>query len=84
MVIREQDQMEKFLQFLIRAMKTMDGQKNSAKKLLEVLNNQEINRYRTKVSDGTISDADKLKIERLNEHKFYQKIMMKYRIMTIR
>lgn len=62
----------------------MDGRRNSAHNILETLNKQEIYRYKYKVANGTISESDRKKIIMLNEHKFYQKIIMKYRIMIIR
>ena len=84
LVIRDQRDMERLLKVLIHAMKTMDGRRDSAKHILSTLNRQEIQRFKYKVSDGTIKEQDKRKIIQLNEHKFYQKIMMKYKIMTIR
>lgn len=76
--------MEKFLKVLIHAMKTMDGRRDSAKHILDALNKQEVQRYKYQVSDGTIEDKEKNKIIQLNEHRFFQKIMMKYKIMTVR
>lgn len=84
LVIRDKDNMELLLKFLIYAMKTMDGSRDSAKKILDTLNKQNIQTYKYKVSDGTIKPNDVKKIIACNEHKFYQKVLMKYKIMTIR
>ena len=76
--------MTMLLKLLIRVMKTMDGSRNSAKPLLDALNKQEIEKYQYKVSNGTILDEEVQKIKQLNEHKFYNKILMKYKIMKVR
>lgn len=46
LVIRDEKQMNRLLKYLIHNMKTLDGNKNSALKVLELMNKQSIKDYK--------------------------------------
>ena len=45
LVIRNQDQMNKLLKFLIYNMKTFDGSRNTAEGIINAMNKQDIDEY---------------------------------------
>ena len=59
---------------------TVDGSRGSAKKLLNVMIQNETKAYLKK----QISEALQAKIKADNEHKLYRKVFLKYVIMRIR
>lgn len=76
--------MEVFLKFLIYSLKTLDGRKDTATGIIQALNKQSIREYQIKFKRDGISKYSEHKLMQTNEYNFFQKIFMKYKIMTIR
>lgn len=75
--------MDILLKFLIHKLKTVDGNKKSAKSLLKLMqknSEKEHMKIAGNFMDGSISKL----IKKSNEHKLYRKIYIKYLIMRIR
>ena len=76
--------MNTFLKFLIQNMRTMDGNKNSANKLLEKMNEQSVRDYKKESGKSLISESVKQNIKQTNEHYLFRKVYLKYLVMRIR
>lgn len=84
LVIKDDKDMDRLLKFLIYKMQTIDGNKGSSVKILEVLNKQRIKILRQKQKNGKISTDEKHYLTLKNEYNLYRKVMLKYKIMRIR
>lgn len=72
------------LKFLIHRMRTIDGNKDSALGILDVLNKESVEEYMKENKVKSIKKNKECKIYQENEHKLYQKVYLKYQIMKIR
>jgi hypothetical protein len=76
--------LEIFLKFLIYNLKTVDGNKDTALKCLEALNNQSYFEYKKQFSTDQVTKARQHQIIQRNEFELYRKVFLKYQIMKIR
>jgi hypothetical protein len=76
-VIRDQKEMDKLLTYLVHNLRTMDGKRDSANKILAAI---------YKDSDRKVGNKKLSQVEIIasNEHHLFQKVMMKYKVMRIR
>ena len=65
-------------------MKTLDGNKNSAIPILDVLNTQSIKEYLSATGRKVITSQREHHIKSTNEYKIFRKICLKYTIMKVR
>jgi len=84
LVIKNEDDMNILLKFLIYTLKTADGNRNSAPPIIEALNCQKINEYKTQFNKESISKKKEIEIIRFNEYNVYKKVLFKYKIMKVR
>ena len=76
--------MNYLLKFLISNLRTLDGEKGSANKLLDLMNETSMEDYKVKHKRDVISESVRLRIIHINEHKVFRKTFMKYLIMRVR
>lgn len=62
LVIPDQQDMNRFLKFLLHRMRSIDGNRGSADKLLELLNKKEMKEYKVASNKNFISESIKQKI----------------------
>jgi len=70
--------------YLIWELCTVDGKRNSAKGLLDFLNQEEIKKLKKKKKKLTITKDEEEEITEKNEHKIFKKVYLKYLLMKIR
>ena len=83
-VIKDTYQMNCFIKFLIRNLRTIDGKRGSANQILEVMNNESVEHYKKKNNRRRIEESVRLKIIQRNEHKVFHQTYLKYVIMRVR
>ena len=78
--------MDNVLKFLIRNLRTVDGNRGTANGILDLLQEKEENKYAKehKCGCGDISQSVKNAITLKNEHMIFGKVYMKYLIMRVR
>jgi hypothetical protein len=81
LVIRNEDQMNKLLKFLIYSLRTLDGSRNSASNVLNLMNKECIQDYK-KLHNREV--VKKERIVETNEYKIFSKVYLKYKVMIIR
>jgi len=84
LVIRNESQMNCLLKLLIHSMRTMDGHKGTADKMLEAMNKQSKEEYLKHTGKQLISESVAQKIKQSNEHLLFRKVYLKYLILRIR
>jgi len=73
-----------FLKFLIRSLRTINGKRGTANKLIAELNKRSLSEYKEKYKRYNISESTRIKIIHANEHKVFYSTYFKYLIMRIR
>ena len=81
LVIRNEDHMNKLLKFLIYSLRTLDGSRNSASNVLNLMNKECIQDYK-KLHNREV--VKKERIVETNEYKIFSKVYLKYKVMIIR
>ena len=76
--------MNKILKFLIRSLRTIDGQRGSANKMLNEMNKNSVKEYMEKYNRKEISESQRLRIVQANEHTVFRRVYLKYIIMKVR
>ena len=76
--------MDHFLLFLVHSIRTINGNRNSANGLLNLLNRAAIEKYKRDHKKGLISKSVEQKIEQTNENSLFRKIHLKFIIMRVR
>ena len=61
-MIPDQQDMNRFLKFLLHRMRSIDGNRGSAEKLLELLNEKDMKEYKIASNKNFISESIKQKI----------------------
>lgn len=85
LVIKDEHDLKKLLQFLIFKLKTQDGVRDSAVDMIDVLNRKQ-RKERMKESDSTekISTIEEHKMNQGTMHLINNKVMFKYNLMKVR
>ena len=65
-------------------MKTLNGDRNSAVKVIDLMQAEGENRYKNDEDKQFISDSVRYKIRQTNEHNVYRKVFLKYLLLRIR
>jgi hypothetical protein len=81
LVIRNEDHMNKLLKFLIYSLRTLDGSRNSASNVLNLMNKECIQDYKKLHKREVVK---KERIVETNEYKIFSKVYLKYKVMIIR
>lgn len=76
--------LEILLKFLIYNLRTVDGNKDTALKYAQALNNQSFKEYKKQFNQEVISKVRQNQIIQKNEFNLYRKVFLKYQIMKIR
>ena len=76
--------MDYLLNMLIHQLRTLDGRKGSAEKILQALNQESFKEHMNKTGKPFISDAMRHHINLKNEHKIFRKVYIKYLIIRVR
>ena len=76
--------MNRLLKYLIHNLRTLDGNRDSANGILELMNKKSILDYKHSTGKSLISDSVMYNIKQTNEHTLFRKIYLKYMIMRIR
>ena len=76
--------MNSFLKYLIHGLRTVDGNRNSASRLLETMNKQSKRDYLIETGKSLVSESVLYNIKQTNEHRLFRKVYLKYLIMRIR
>ena len=76
--------MDILLKFLINKMRTIDGVKGSADKILELLQKERELEFQKKSGKKFVSDSIRYTIKYGNEHKIFRKVYLKYKLMRVR
>ena len=84
LVIPNEQDMKALLIFLIHKLRTINGKRDSAKKMLAALNNQAYREFKQLYPQATLTEQAKSKLVTKNEHKLFRKVYMKYIIMSVR
>jgi hypothetical protein len=84
LVIRNDDEMEKVLKFLIYNMKTLDGSKNSALKLIKAMREEKVKQLYVCPVRKTHDKKKEVEIDKEVEFIIFQKVFFKYKILKIR
>lgn len=84
LVIKDEQQMDCFLKYLVHNLRTLDGNRNSANKVLKLMNEQSIKDYKRSSGKTLVSDSVMYNIKQTNEHVLFRKVYLKYLIMRIR
>lgn len=84
LVIRGEKNISRFLKFLIWNIRTLDGKRGSADKVLAALNEQSFQEYREQNNRVYIDDQTKLHMMEQNENKVFRKIYFKFLILKVR
>ena len=84
LVIRNEKHMKYVLKFIISGMRTLDGRKGTANKILDVLNEQTFEKYKQANNKVHIEESIKRQMILENEHMVFKKVYLKYLILKIR
>ena len=84
LVIKDEKEMDRFLKFLIHNLRTLDGNRGSANKLLDVMNKQSEEHHKTQAKTRKISETVRANLDLTNEHTVFRKVHLKYLIMRLR
>ena len=84
LVIPDKDQLEMLLKFLIHKMRTLNGSKGTANKILRLLNERAIATYKKQQQKRVISESTKHWLISINEQSLFRKVYLKYLIMRVR
>lgn len=76
--------MKMIIEFLIYTLKTLDGSKDSAKPMLDLMMEQKINELQKSNRRSQVADYVKSRIMQVNEAFIYRKVKTKYTIIRIR
>ena len=72
------------MKFLIYKLRTLEGQKGTAEKILKVMNRESVKEYKLLYKRDYISESARLRIIQKNEHMVFSKTYLKYLIMRVR
>jgi hypothetical protein len=84
LVIKNEKHMKMIIEFLIHTLKTLDGSRDSAKPMLDLLMEQKIRELQRSHKRAQIADYVKTRIMQVNEAFIYRKVKTKYTIIRIR
>lgn len=84
LVISDDKHMDMFLKFLIHNLFTMNGKRDSARKLVDLMNNQAVDKYKRDQKKKFISQSVFQSIRQKNEHLLFRKVHLKYLILRVR
>ena len=84
LVIKCDVHMKMFIRFLVYTLKTIDGNKDSARGILDALLKQDLEAFSTKTGRVLISESRRHNFLQKNEYRIFRQINMKYTIMRIR
>ena len=84
LVIRNEKHMQMLIQYLVHNMKTLDGQRGSAVKILEELRKQKVTEYKRQHNRTEISKSREQQYIQINEADIFRKVCLKYTILKIR
>jgi len=76
--------MRLFIKFLVYRMKTLDGKKNSAVPILDMLNKNSVNEFLKSSNRVILSDSRETQFKNSNEYRIFKKVILKYTILTVR
>ena len=76
--------MNLLLKFLITKMRTLDGIKGSANKILDLMQKQGEAEFMQKSGKKFVSDSVRYQIKQTCEHTLFRKVYLKYLIMRVR
>ena len=76
--------MRRFLKFLVYRIKTIDGNKNSAVKLLDLMYLKQVDEAKARMSVEYLSEARHVEIRQMVAAALAKKICFKYFIMMVR
>ena len=65
-------------------MKTLDGKKNSAVPILDMLNKNSVNEFLKSSNRVILSDSRETQFKNSNEYRIFKKVILKYTILTVR
>ena len=74
--------MKKFVKFLVYTLRTINGVKDTANKVLQILLQQQVKEYNGK--RGIISEMKENQFKQLNEMNLFNKVCQKYNLMRVR
>lgn len=84
LVVRSEKHMKQILKFLIYSLRTMDGRRGTADKMLNLMNQQSFKEHRITHGLSILPKSVKQKIVEKNEHNLFRKVYMKYLILKVR
>ena len=83
-MIEDEEMLNKFLKLIIHSMRTIDGVKDTANKILESLNKQAGKEYLLTNRRKKMSEQVRQEISKRNEHTIFRKVYLKYLLLRIR
>lgn len=84
LVIPDEGDMNILLKFLIAKMRTLDGTRGSANKILALMQKKGEADFMSKSGKNFVSDSVRYQIKQTCEHKLFRKVYLKYIIMRVR
>lgn len=84
LVIPNEDDMNMLLKFLITKMRTLDGTRGSANKILDLMQKEGEADFMSKSGKKFVSESVRHQIKQSCEHKVFRKVYLKYLIMRVR
>jgi hypothetical protein len=84
LVIQDEDQLNTFLKYIIIRIKTLNGDRDSAVKIIDLMQAEGEESYKMEENKQFISDSVRYKIRQTNEHNVYRKVFLKYLLLRIR
>lgn len=84
LVIRNESDMEKVIKFLIYNLKTVDGAKNSALKLIKIVREDKLSQLSRCPIRGSIDPFKEIILNQQVEWEIYNKVYFKYKILKFR
>ena len=84
LVIKNEKHMKMLIEFLVHTLKTMDGSKDSALPMLNLMMEQKLKEIQKSSKRTQVADYVKSRIMQINEAFIYRKVKTKYTIIRIR
>lgn len=84
LVVPDDHHMQALLKFLVYRIQTVDGNRGTAKNVLENLNNHSRREFLSQPGRHFMSKQREHQIRSTNEYRVYSKVMLKYSIMRVR
>ena len=84
LVVRDESDMNQILKYLIHRLRTLDGTRGTAEKIIELMNKQSLADLKKEVGRDVISKTKEHQLIQQNEQAVFRKVLMKYKIMRIR